>query len=111
MCAVMTVLSVVYNFVLYSFVDPNLPEKANIALLNKVNASLQESKASEDQIDTYTKSFKNGDFIAGLKPTFFNELKALVFGMMFYAVICLIIAACIKKKEPLYINTSDEQQQ
>ncbi|SHM10906.1 DUF4199 domain-containing protein [Mucilaginibacter sp. OK098] len=99
---ILSLFSVAYNFVLFKFVDPQLPVKANSAILESLTARLNSSNVSQDKIDEYTKSFQNGEFIAKLQPTLINEIKAFGYGLILYVVLSLIIAACIKKKAPLY---------
>jgi hypothetical protein len=108
MSIVLTILTIAYNFIIYKFVDPQLPEKANSAMLETLTARFANANMSQDKIDEYTKSFQNGEFIAKLKPTAINELKAFGFSLILYGVISLIIAASIKKKEPLYASSFDE---
>jgi hypothetical protein len=102
MGAVVSLFSVVYNFILLKFIDPELPVKANSALLESLTARLTNSNVSQDKIDEYTKPFQNGEFIAKLQPTLLNEIKTFAFALILYAVIAVIVAACIKKKAPLY---------
>lgn len=108
MGAILSIIGVAYNFIIFKFVNPQLPELANNAMLDKLTTSLSNANLSEDKIDEYTKTFKNGEFIAKLQPTLANELKTIAFSLILYVVIALIIAACIKKKAPLYATPPDE---
>jgi len=108
MGAIIAVIGVTYNFIIFKFVNPELPVKANNAMLESLTAQLSKSNMSEDKIDEYTKTFKNGEFIGKLQPTLSNELKSIVFALILYIVIALIIGACIKKKAPLYATPVDE---
>jgi len=108
MAVVLVVMSTLYNFILFKFVDPGLPAKANSALLDKITTSLNNSGVDQSRIDEYTKQFQDGEFEAKLKPTLVNELKALGGGIILYAIIGLIIAASIKKKAPLSLSMDEE---
>jgi hypothetical protein len=101
--AIFTVLiSTIYNFVIFKFVDPGLPAKISSVMLDKTSAMLEKFGTEQSKIDEATKQFQNGQFEATLKPTLINELKSVGFGLIFYAIIDLIIAACVKKKAPLF---------
>lgn len=104
MGVVIAMISTAYNFVIFKFVDPTLPEKANAVMLDNMTTRLTSSGLDADKIDQYTKTFKNGEFIAKLQPTLLNELIAIGSSLILYAVISLIIAACIKKKAPFFID-------
>jgi len=101
MVGIMVLFSTIYNFVLFKFVDPQLPAKATAALLEKTTATLNNLGMDQSKIDEATKSFQNGEMEAKLQPTLKNELIAFVTGVLIYSVISLIIAAIIKKKAPL----------
>jgi len=100
--SVLVVFSTVCNFVIFKYVDPEMPSKVNSAMLETTTTMLNKFGAEQTKIDESTKKFNNGEFEATLQPTVINELKSLGIGVVIYAVISLIIAACIKKKPPLF---------
>lgn len=102
MSVLLVVFSTVCNFVIFKYVDPEMPSKVNSAMLGTTTTMLEKFGADQTKIDEGTKKFNDGEFEASLKPTLVNELKALGIGVVIYAVISLIIAACIKKKPPLF---------
>ena len=102
------VISTVYNFVLFKFIDPGLPAKVSSVMLDKTTEMLEKFGSDQSKIDDATKQFKDGEFEATLQPTLLNELKAVAFGLIFYAIVDLIIAACVKKKEPLFAPPLEE---
>lgn len=101
-------LSIVYNFVLFKFIDPAMPAKVSSAMLDKTTSMLEKFGADQSKIDDATKQFRNGEFEATQQPTLVNELKAFGLALIFYAIVDLIIAACVKKKAPLYAPPLDE---
>lgn len=110
MGAILSVIGVAYNFIIFKFVNPKLPELANNALLENLNSRLSNANLSEDKIEEYTRTFKNGEFIAKMQPTLANELKAIAFSLILYVIIALIVAACIKKNAPRYAMPLDGDQ-
>ena len=78
-----------------------MPSKISAAMVDKTSAMLEKFGADQSKIDDATKQFHNGEFEATLKPTLVNELKAFGLGLLFYAVVNLIVAACVKKNAPL----------
>ncbi len=108
--AVATVfISILVGFILVKFVDPALPQKINDALADVTNKRLESFGASQAQIDESTKQFTNGEMLAKFQPTFFNQIKNFGIGVLIYAVIDLILAACIKKKRPMFAPVSDSE--
>lgn len=94
-------LSILYSFVLFKFIDPELPTKINDASEVVITERLAKMGMDQDKIDQVSKTFENGEFKSKLEPTFKNEAVAFGFGLVFYVIIDLIIAACIKKYKPL----------
>lgn len=90
-----SILTIIFNYILFTFIDPTLSQRVSEAIIAKLNDSLGSSGLSQDKIDEVTKSM-NGKFDASLK----NEAVNLGVGLIFYAVIDLIIAAIIKKNPP-----------
>jgi len=68
---------------------------------------LEKLGMSQDDIDKGTKMFTDGEFIAKLQPTIKNELVSFGGAMVLYAIIDLIIAACVKKNPPMFAPVSD----
>ena len=102
-------IGIMLNFILFKFVDPSLPTKVNDALQDKVTQALQKAGLDQDKIDQSTKQFTDGSSLANLQPTFINELKGFGGALVFYAIINLIVAACIKKSSPMFAPVSDQE--
>ena len=69
MSVIVVLISTAYNFVLFKFIDPQLPGKATAALLVKTTATLEKMGMDQSKIDDATKSFTNGEMEAKLQPT------------------------------------------
>ena len=109
MSAFITIISLLINVIIMKFVDPTLPTKINDAMAEVTSQRLEKMGMAQDDIDKSTKMFTDGEFIAKLQPTLINELKGFGMAMIFYAIIDLIIAACIKKNQPLFPLVSDSE--
>ncbi|HTH82310.1 MAG TPA: DUF4199 domain-containing protein [Mucilaginibacter sp.] len=107
------VLSILYNFVLFKYIDPDMPAKISDASQAVVTARLEKMNMSQDKIDEVTKTFESGEFKARLEPTFKNEITGFGFGLVISAIIDLIIAACVKKSAPFNVleNAIDPAEQ
>jgi hypothetical protein len=108
MSVIVVLLSTIYSFILFKFIDPQLPAKATAALLEKTTAMLEKLGLDQSKIDESTQSFRNGEMEAKLQPTLKNEFITFITGVAVYGVISLIIAAIIKKKAPLVPVASDD---
>jgi len=109
MSVIVLVVGILINFVIFKFVDPTMPTKVNDALLNVTTQRLEKMGMEQDKIDEATKPFTDGETIAKMQPTLVNELKAFGWALLFYAVLDLIIAACIKKNPPMFAPVSDQE--
>jgi len=109
MSAVTVIISLLVSFVIMKFVDPNLPAKINDAMVDVTSQRLEKMGVDQATIDKSTAMFTNGEFIAKLKPTLVNELTSFGWALLLYAVIDLIIAACIKKNPPMFTPVSDSE--
>ena len=87
-----------YNFLLFKFIDPGLPENINNVMLNNITQTLSRLHISDEKMDRLSKPFKYGTFEGKFSPTFKNELSNLIIGLLFFLCISLIIAAFVKKK-------------
>jgi hypothetical protein len=97
-------ITILYSFILFKFIDPDMPTKINDASEAVMTERLAKMGMDQDKIDEVAKMFQNGEFKAKLEPTLKNEATAVGYSLAFYAVINLIIAACIKKNKPLTID-------
>ena len=91
-----SILSIIFHYILFNFIDPTLAQRASDAVIAKLNESLSSSGVSQEKIDEIAKSV-SGKFEATGK----NEAINLGVGVIIYAIIDLIIAAIIKKSAPL----------
>lgn len=97
-------LTIIYGFVLFKFVDPEMPAKISDASEAVMSERLAKMGMDQDKIDQTTKIFTNGEFKAKLEPTFKNEATAFGFSLLFYLILNLIISACIKKSRPVSVE-------
>lgn len=97
------VIGLLVNFIMIKL-NPALPQAINDAVADLTSKQYEKMGVDQTQIDEATKRFTNGEFLATLQPTLFNEIKGLGLGLLIYGVIDLIIAACIKKTAPLFIS-------
>lgn len=98
------ILSLLYGFVLFKFVDPEMPAKISDASEAVMSQRLAKMGLDQEKIDQTTKVFESGEFKAKLEPTFKNEVTGFCYGMLFYIILNLIVAACIKKQRPITIE-------
>jgi len=101
------IIGLVINFIILKL-NPTLPQTINDAMIDSMQQRLEKFGQDQDQIDKSIKMFTDGEFIAKLQPTLLNELKSLGSALALYAVIDLIIAACVKKSKPLFITENTD---
>jgi len=109
MSAIIITINTAYSFILFKFIDPDLPEKVNTVMIDKITTTLSNAGLDQAKIDESTKSFTNGEFKAKLEPNLKNEAIALGGGLVFYVIVDLIVAASIKKAAPLFGPPADDE--
>jgi hypothetical protein len=97
----MVIIGLIVNFIIIKL-NPALPQMINDAAADATSQRLEKMGMDQSQIDDASKMFTNGEFIQKIQPTLFNEIKGLGLGVLIYAVIDLIIAACIRKTAPMF---------
>jgi|GEM_PF-588683 len=102
MSVFVVLLFTICGFVVFKYVNPGLPEKVNGVMMDKMTATFEKLGLDQTKTEAATKPFQDGEFIARMQPTFKNELTNFGIGLLTYAIINLIVAACIKKKAPLF---------
>jgi hypothetical protein len=100
-------LSTLCSFVVFKFVNPDLPEKVNSVMLDKMTETFSKMGMEGPKLDEAVKPFQNGEFIAKMQPTFKNELTNFGIALLIYAIINLIIAAIIKKNSPAFVQVDE----
>jgi len=98
-----SVLGIIFHYILFTFIDPTLGQRATEAVVAKMTESLSNAGLSQDKIDEFTTSM-DGKMDATAK----NEAINLGIGIIIYAIIDLIIAAIIKKNPPFAPIIEDE---
>ena len=98
MSVIISILTILFHYILNAFIDPTLPERVSEAIIAKLNDQLSSSGLSQEKIDEIAKSM-DGKFAATPK----NEAINLGVGLLVYAIIDLIIAAIIKKSPPMFV--------
>jgi Protein of unknown function (DUF4199) len=109
MSVVVVVISILVSFILFKFIDPTLPQKVTDALADVTSKRLESMGLDQSQIDAANKQFTDGEMLAKFQPTLLTEVKNLGIGIIIYAVVDLILAACIKKKRPMFAAVSDDE--
>lgn len=102
MSVVAILIGILLGFIIFKFVDPTMPGKVNDALADVTQQRLEKFGMQQDQIDVAMKPFTNGENLAKLQPTLFNEAKNFLIALIGYGIVNLIIAAIIKKKPPMF---------
>jgi len=108
MSVCLVVIGLVLNFIIIKL-NPTLPQRINDALSDVTSQRLEKLGMDQTQIDNTTKMYTDGEFIAKLEPSIVNELVGLGGGLAFYAVISLIVAACVKKTAPLFATEAGNE--
>jgi len=91
---VISVLLNVFNFMLYTVIDPSLEEQLREFTLNSVAGWMEES-LPEEQFDEIMSEMEDQDFISPL-----NTLGGIVNFILYGAVVGLITSAIMKRADP-----------
>ena len=94
-------IATVFSLLLYTVIDPNLPEVLTELVIEKTVGIMERIGAPDEQIDEAIKKIEESNpFSVG------NVALSYLYTIIFNAVIGLIIAAATKKNKPIF--ESDE---
>ena len=96
--AISGLVSTVFNIVLYTVIDPELPQKLTDAVIENTEQMMQRFGAPQEGIDEATEKMR-GELPANFAPAglAFGYVKALIW----YAIIAAITSLFVRKNEPV----------
>ncbi|RDC56596.1 DUF4199 domain-containing protein [Pedobacter chinensis] len=100
---ILALVAVLYNILLMTVIDPDLPSKAAAAIGDSQRAMMEKFGMASEQIDEALE--KAGNMEEKLAPTFKNSITSFGVSLALYGVLSLILAVILKKKEPTTFNT------
>lgn len=103
---ILAAVTTLYNVVLMTVIDPELPKKAAIAVEETQRSMMTKFGATEEQINDALS--KAGNMEDKLKITPKNVITSFGFGLAIYGVLALILAAILKKNPPLFTPGIEE---
>lgn len=101
---VMSLVSLVFNMLLYGVIDPDLGERLAEAVIVKTESMLEGFGVPDSDIDK-TISQMEEDLPAQF--SLLGQLKSVLSGLVMQAIIAIIIAAIIKKNPPVFAADSE----
>jgi len=105
---ILSITATLYNVVLMKFIDPDLPQKAAVAIEDAQRAMMEKFGMASEQIDEAMA--KAGSMEEKLQPTFKNVFTSFGVSLALYGVISLILAAILKKNQPMVFNTLPKEE-
>jgi hypothetical protein len=96
-------ITTAYNFILFKFIEPDLPSKLKDAKIAEVISKLNAMGLDQESIDKVVKPLQDGEMEAKLKPTLINELKSFALSFLLLCIESLIIAVFVKKKKGMLL--------
>ena len=96
--AVSGLVGLVFNIVLYTIIDPELPQKLTEAIIENTESMMRRFGAPDESIDLATEKMR-GELPDNFAPAglAFGYVKALIW----YAVIAAITSLFVRKNEPV----------
>jgi hypothetical protein len=89
-----TAFITVYQYILYKYIDPSLVGALKDNLLESTEKWMHKFKAPQEEIDKQLDELSKTDFNVGIKKSFMDFLK----GIIFYFAVAAIIALILRKK-------------
>lgn len=99
---ILALTAVLYNILLMKVVDPDLPAKAAAAIEESQRAMMTKFGMGNDEIDAALE--KAGNMQEKLEPTLKNSFTSFGVSLAMYGFLSLILAAILKKKEPVNLS-------
>lgn len=95
--AISGLMGIIFNIVLYTVIDPELPGRLTEVALENTEAMMRKFGAPEDQIET---ALEDARVSTQASYTVAGQLKSYLWVLIFYAIIAAITSAFVKKNEP-----------
>ena len=105
---ILSFTSVLYNVVLIKVINPRYPAEAAAAIQESQKAMMEKFGVSSDQIDEAMA--KTGNMEEKLQPTVKNMTTNFGYSIAVYGVLALILAAILKKNEPILFSTLQDDE-
>ena len=97
MCLFAGILSTLFGMLLFHIVDAGFPQKFQEALAEKTSTMIENMGAPQEKIDEVIEKMKTTDNFSLV-----SQVKSFFYGVVFYAVFALIMAASIKRERPVF---------
>ena len=91
---VSSLLTTIFNYILYNFIDPDLSNFIKEKAINTTTQMMEKFGAPQDKIDETIEKMQSQDFSQNLYASLKQFLGSIIFG----AIIALILAAILKKQ-------------
>lgn len=105
---ILSFTSVLYNLVLIKVINPEYPAQAASAIQDSQKAMMEKLGVPSEQIDDAIA--KSGNMEEKLQPTVKNMTTNFGYSIAVYGVLALILAAILKKNEPIVFTTLQEEE-
>lgn len=106
MALILTISTTIYNILLMSVIDPDLPARAGVAIEDSQRQMMENLGLSTEEIDTALE--KSGSMEERLQITFKNVVTSFGVGLAVYGVISLILAVILKKTPPFFVPGKED---
>lgn len=97
MFAVAAAISTVFSIVLFTVIDPDLPQNLTEAIISNTEAMMEKFGAPQDSIDQTIEKMRE-DQPKNFAPV--GLIKSYFFGLIWYAILSLITGLVVKKNQP-----------
>lgn len=91
----------IFSFILYKFIDPELTMRLKDYSINQAIEWMQWSNLPEDKIDEQIDVMKNQDFSPTIKNYLLGYLGGLVFSAVYAVIVALVFWLISRKNEPV----------
>ncbi len=102
---IITAISTVYNVMLMKVIDPDLPARAGAAIDENTRTMMAKFITDEEQLEKALAESGSGQ--SKLEITGKNLVTGIGVSLAIYGVLSLILAAIMKKPEPIFIKTEE----
>jgi cellobiose-specific phosphotransferase system component IIC len=93
-----SILGIIFNHLLYNYIDPSLSEQMRTLTIEKTMSMLESMGASESTIEQTMENMDERQFVQDFRAA----VTALMVTTIFSSILALIVAAFVKKEAPLF---------
>lgn len=106
MFLVTSFISQIFNYVLFTYIDPELTQVLKEAIVNQTTSMMERFGAPQEEIDKAIAKIETEDYGMSIG----RAIKGFLFGALFSMIVSMAVALGVKRNPPVFLKNTSEQE-